>query len=362
MGSIETRHKPDGAVTYRAKIRIKGYPSQTASFGRRTDAKRWISQTEAAIHRGKHFDEVEGRRRTLAEAIDRYVAEELPKKSRGGNDQHAQFQWWREALGAFYLANINPAMISEARDRLLREPRMAKRGERKRNLRPRSAATVARYMAALSRLFSVAIKEWQWLADNPFRRVSKPREPAGRIRFLSTDERERLLAVCRKLNPVLYTVVVVAISTGMRRDEIMSLRWEQVDFANERITLIKTKNGEPRSVPIKGACKTLLQQHAVVRRIDSDLLFPGQNPASPIEFQKDWRKALAQAEIGNFRFHDLRHTAASYLAEGSASLLEIAHVLGHKTLSMVKRYAHLTEQSQHRVVEQMNKRIFGDEH
>jgi integrase len=101
-----------------------------------------------------------------------------------------------------------------------------------------------------------------------------------------------------------------------------------------------------------------------VRRIDSNLLFPAkeitpQKPQKPINLRRDWEAALKVAEIQDFKFHDLRHSAASYLAMNGASLAEIAEVLGHKTLQMVKRYAHLSEGHTARVVESMNQKIFG---
>jgi len=96
-----------------------------------------------------------------------------------------------------------------------------------------------------------------------------------------------------------------------------------------------------------------------VKNIDTDLLFPGRKRNQPIDIRVAWEKALTKAEITNFRFHDLRHSAASYLAMNGATLTEIADILGHKTLQMVKRYSHLTEQHTSKVVSKMNKQIFG---
>ena len=119
---------------------------------------------------------------------------------------------------------------------------------------PRSPATVVRYMAAMSHAYSIAMREWQWVEDSPLRRVSKPKEPPARCRFLDDDERQALLVACKaSTSPHLYTVVVLALSTGMRRGEILSLRWPQVDLARGRIVLDKTKNGDRRNVPLDWA-------------------------------------------------------------------------------------------------------------
>jgi integrase len=103
-----------------------------------------------------------------------------------------------------------------------------------------------------------------------------------------------------------------------------------------------------------------MQQHATVRRMDTVLVFPDATGKRPAGIREAWEYALKRANIADFRFHDLRHTFASYLAMNGASLLEIAEVLGHKTLAMVKRYAHLTEAHTRSVVEQMNRAVFGE--
>jgi len=140
----------------------------------------------------------------------------------------------------------------------------------------------------------------------------------------------------------------------------MSLRWQQVDLAGAMIRLEVTKNGERRALPLAGHALELVKERAKVRRIDTDLLFPSKvNPAQPIDLRTPWETALKQAGIDDFRWHDLRHSAASYLAMNGATLAEIAEVLGHKTLAMVQRYAHLSEQHTAAVVARMNERIFG---
>jgi integrase len=140
--------------------------------------------------------------------------------------------------------------------------------------------------------------------------------------------------------------------------ELLSLTWPNVDFQRSIIRLLETKNGESRAVPLTGFALKEIQRLAKVRRIDSLYVFPGRNEASPVNLWGAWRYAILRAGIENFRFHDLRHSAASYLAMNGASLAEIAEVLGHKTLSMVKRYTHLSEQHTARVVERMNTAIF----
>ena len=221
-------------------------------------------------------------------------------------------------------------------------------------------ATVVRYLAVLSHLYTVASSEWEWLETNPVRRVRRPKLPRGRVRFLDKDELSALLSACQQSDhPCLYPIVVLAVSTGMRHGEILGLRWQDVDLARNRLTLEQTKNGDRRSVPLVGRARAVISEYARVRRIDTPLVFPSRRkPRVPADFRKPWAKAVETAGLENFRFHDLRHTCASYLAMSGATLAEISEVLGHKTLAMVKRYAHLSESHTTKVVERMNGTMF----
>ena len=260
--------------------------------------------------------------------------------------------WWKAELGSFSLADISPAMIAEKRDYLAS-------GITKRNTK-RSSSTVVRYMAALSHAFTIAVKEWGWLEDSPMRRVTKPKEPRGRVRFLSDEERVRLLSECKKSeSETLYLAVVLALSTGARRMEILGLQWQDIDLQRGFITLHETKNGERRALPLAGHALEIMKQHAKVRHVNCAFVFPSKNFKNPIDLRTPFENALKRAEITDFRWHDLRHSCASYLAMNGASLAEIAEILGHKTLQMVKRYAHLSDTHTSKVVARMNEKIFG---
>jgi integrase len=141
---------------------------------------------------------------------------------------------------------------------------------------------------------------------------------------------------------------------------LLSLRWPDVDLKRGTLTFHQTKNGERRAVPLTGQALALMGQHAKVRRLDTMLVFPNATGKRPVGIREAFEGAVERAGIVDFRFHDLRHTFASYLAMNGASLLEIAEVLGHKTLAMVKRYAHLCEAHTRGVVERMNRAVFGE--
>jgi integrase len=260
--------------------------------------------------------------------------------------QTQQLAYWRQHLGHNRLSDITPGIIAEHRDILAQT---------------RKSSTVRRYLAALSHAFTIAVKEYQWLSDNPCGKIRKPPEPRGRVRYLSEDERQRLLDACKvSRNPYLHTVVILALSTGARKMELLSLTWRNVDIQRCIITLQDTKNGERRVLPLTGYALELVRQHAKIRRIDSLLVFPNLRGTQPASVREAWEHAVRRARIHDFRFHDLRHSAASYLAMSGASLVEIAEILGHKTLSMVKRYTHLSESHTRNVVARMNAAVFGE--
>jgi integrase len=351
MASIVERKLAGGKKSYQVTIRLKGFHTQTASFARMTDAKRWAGATEAAMREGRYFRTSQARKHTLSDLIDRYIKEVIPSKGRFGKDQETQLKWWKDQLGPYLICDIAPAMIAEGRDRLLAEKTCRKK--------LRSPATVVRYLAALSHAFSVAVKEWEWISENPATKVRKPREPEGRTRFLNPAEIKRLMDTCRENpNPFLYPIVVLALSSGMRFSEILRLRWEDIDLERQLLVIKKTKNKERRTIPLAGPALELLRELESQSPSDVGLVFTVEGSKKPVDIRNAWLRAKVEAEISNFRFHDLRHTAASYLAMNGATTLEIAEILGHKTLAMVKRYAHLSEPHTRGVIESLVGKLF----
>ena len=360
MAYIEKRTSSNGKTTYRVQIRVKGRPQEAASFDRLTDAKRWGTQTEAAIRESRYFHSTAGKGKTLADAIDRYSHDILPNL-KDQRPRRIHLAWWRGKIGATSINDITPALLTECRDNLKATPYKSGKTEK-----PRSDATVNRYLASLSPVMKAASDDWEWITDNPCRKVRRGRESRGRTRFLSTDERNRLLAACDQATdtPELKTLVLLAITTGGRRGELSGLRWRDVDLKRNRVIFVDTKNGETRAAPLAGPALNAMQEWAKVRPLDSTTpVFPGRTDKTknkPLDFQRAWMTALKRAEVADFRFHDLRHTAASYLAMNGAGLREIADILGHKTLAMVQRYSHLTQDHKAAVVERMAKAVFED--
>src|SRR5437667_3426602 len=212
MASIQRRTWIDNEggqrTSYRVQIRKRGFPPVTATFERKTDADSWAKATETDMRRRRYFPQHEAERRTLADLVERQLETVKADRLHDYERQRVILGWWKEKLGAYTLATLTPDLIGQHRDKLQTEEGV-------------SPSTVNRYLSALSKAFSNAVKEWYWLPDNPMARVSKKPEPRGIVRFLSDEERARLLEACRKSEyKPLYLLVLFAITTGMRRGEL----------------------------------------------------------------------------------------------------------------------------------------------
>lgn len=357
MGTITKRTDSKGNTSYMARVRQRGVPHSTKTFHRKTDAAAWISQQEVKIRQGLYLDDVEAKRHTLKEAIDRYQGEFECDVNR-----RCHLRRWSEILGVRLLSSIDDVIISDALSQM-----KPQEGRTKNN--KLSAGSVRVHICSLSAVFKAA-RRWGWVKKNPVRDVERPGQGKGRVRFLDNDEKERLLAACKESRyPHLYLIVKLALSTGMRKEEILSLKWRNVQFDRERIILERTKNGDRRNVPLKGDALVLLKQHAKVRRLDTEFLFPGEKPSPQKECKAvpanerhfditaAWNAARKEANLIDFRFHDLRHTSASYFAMNGATIVDISGVLGHRGIATTQRYTHLSDSHIADTVESMNRRF-----
>jgi integrase len=211
--------KKDGSITYHAEVRRHPAKPIRQKFRTLTAAKNWVRETETAILNGQQIPDNKARKLTLNDLIDQYLRLHLNKHPRRLKDQTPHLNWWRERYGTRVLMNITSGLLAEAREELLA-------GITSRNL-PRTNSTVNRYFSSLSKAFTLAYQEWQWITDNPFKRITKLKENKGRSRFLNRDELNRFLDCCKQSrNPHLFGMVLIAFSMGMRFGEIANIRWK----------------------------------------------------------------------------------------------------------------------------------------
>lgn len=317
-----------------AEIRIKGQPRTVKTFPTKGEAKLWANETESKLRRGGSIT-----RETLGWLINEF-------KEGRGLETYAEnvLTWWDDRLGSCKLSELRKADFLEARRALQKLPK--KKGEG-----ALSPATVNRRMAAVSAVLTYGIEELCLLETNPAH-VSSIEENNERDRLLTDDERTRLMAACKAHDePALYALVRAAMITGARAGELLALRWSDVDTDHGVVRITKntrrdrTKNTDSRPVPIAGEALEILKARKKVRRIDNDLVFYNQHSGGPYNYRQHWAAVKKQAGIDDFKFHDLRHQAASELAMAGVSLMQIGALLGHRSAQMTKRYAHYSDQA-----------------
>jgi integrase len=314
----------------------------------------------------RHFPHTRAQHITFDELLPRYRTSVLLEASPVGRaTAERHLAWWREHLGTLPLADITADRIAEARDILAAQA--CPRGRRNEAVLTkasptasgtRSGATINRYMSTLSHLLSTAVTQWRLIDKNPVHDIARKKESRGRVRFLGNDERVALLQACATSAwPPLQALVLLAISTGARRGELIRLRWADVtlESSSPQAIIHDTKNGDARRLPLVGRALEAMRRLQLSNQGSSPLVFPSlKHPDRPYyAFDAHWYAALSRAGLSDFRFHDLRHTCASYLASQGASLLEIADVLGHRTMNMVKRYSHLAQNHKVAVIKRM---------
>ncbi|MDO5305060.1 MAG: site-specific integrase [bacterium] len=200
----------------------------------------------------------------------------------------------------------------------------------------RSNATINRYCAVISKMFNLLIADGK-LVKNPCKFSPKLRENNYKIRYLKEDEQKRLFNC---LDEFLYIkpIIILALYTGMRKGEILNLKWSQIDFKNEFIDILKSKSGKERKIPIAGKVKEVLSE---LGKNGEEFIFINPETNKPYnDIKKSFSSLLKKAQIENFRFHDFRHTVATRLVESGVDLLIVKEILGHSNIETTMRYAH----------------------
>jgi len=302
--------------------------------------------------------EVAAEETTLQEAVSLYLAAYTGRDS----TREQRLAVWVRIMGNTPLHAITPDDVDRGMALLAGEaPRVYSGLDAdgnaifKRKGTKRSGSTLNRYLTALAALFTWARKNrvLPRTHESPTRHTDKAPEGRGRVRFLTDAERGRLLSACRQSPwPRLYLLVLMAITTGARRGELLGLQWRDVDLDRAEATLHDTKNGDRRLLILIPPVIAELEKFAPTdAHTSTALVFRSRlRPSQPYASAKAFNEAVQAADIKNFRFHDCRHCTASYLAQNGASLLEIADTLGHRQLRMVQRYAHLNTDSRRRLM------------
>jgi integrase len=316
MASIRSKNSK-----WQARIK-RGAILAEKTFLNKRDAERWARLTEAEIERGEYqapASKSAGRLpETLNDILTRYDLEVTPQHRSATTRFNIGIL--QRTLGNTPLNTLNAQVIAKWRD------------ERLKTVKP---PTVARGLNTLSAILNHARKEWCYTITNPILDIKRPSQGQPRTRRLEVGEEARLLEA---LETRYGRVARFALATGMRRGEILSLTWRNVDWTGRVALLPLTKNGEARRVPLSSAAIQVLEEVRIepVQSIKGVVF-----EMNPIALDKAWRKACKQATVVDLHFHDLRHEAISRFFELGLNPMEVASISGHKTLVMLKRYTHL---------------------
>jgi integrase len=366
--------KLSNGSSFRVEVRRNYTFLQAKTFSSESDAKQWAEDFESKLEKILSF-KPKKLKKLSPEKVDELGGQDLFHKlgielnfitfdalaneymanwSGKDNNQLNRAAYWLKEFRDTPIKAIKTKHIRKAIEKLSKRNTLKTDGSGDRSDKPLSSNTVIRYKVVLSAIFKFAIKK-DYLTDNPVNGIDV--QAASNIinRYLTEDELSNLMRVCKRSSwEKLHLLVLMAITTGMRKSELTGLRWSDIDFKKNLAKLDDTKNGEPRLNPIPAPAMAELLNF---REVGNGLIFHSPTkPDTAFDFTKRWKAALKEAGIENFRFHDLRHTAASYLVMGGATLYEAAEILGHKSTETTKRYAHLSTDHKAKVAE----RIMGD--
>jgi integrase len=282
---------------WQARIKRDGFPDQVKSFEAKAEAERWARSVESDMDRGSYVSYTEAQKTTLADLIQRYMVEVLPSMKGAPEDSIRLRAICRRPICKNSIAALTPTKIAAYRDLRLTEV---------------APGTVVRELAYLSSIINHGRREWGINANNPVALVRKPAQPKGRERVLTSAERERLLVELQptgRRNVWMLSVVLLALETGMRRSELLALRWGDINLDRRTATLHMTKNGESRVVPLSTSA---VQTLTTMPRSICGAVFPITACALAANFDK----AVERAKLPDLHFHDLRHTAITHMATG----------------------------------------------
>ena len=311
---------------YHVQIRRRGQ-SITRTFDRLATAKSWIPKIEGDIERQLYVDTSGTERTTVLELLQRYQRQISPSH-KGQQVEAYRLRTLKKHLGALRLIHLTNKEIASYRDDRLKEI---------------SPSSLKRELTILSRVLTIASRDWGIsIPQNPVKMISLPKADKARTRRLEAGEKERLL---QSTNLELHRIIVLALETGMRRGEILSIKKSHIDFNKSVLFIPSTKTDTPRTIPLSSAAVTSLRGQLRASQEESGGVIPlHECPLFTYSLRGlsgAFLRLCRRLNIDNLHFHDLRHEATSRLFEKGLNPVEVATITGHKDTKMLMRYTHL---------------------
>ena len=307
-------------ATWQVQIRRHGHAPLSRTFRLKSDAELWARQKEAQLDRGELPVDIRAlRSHTLAHLLERYAATIVPRKRSADRERYMLRVVLRHPMARLSLHRLTPAEVARYRDDRL----VAVSGD-----------TVRRELAIVRHCLEVARSEWGFVMSvNPVRQVKLPRPSNPRERRATATELELLLSACEATSSRwLPALIQLAVETGMRRSELLAMRWDDVDMVARTVLLRATKNGHPRTVPLSPRALEIIRD---TPRVGDTVLVVSANAV-----RLAWGRLRRRAGVSGLRFHDLRHEAVSRFFEKGLNMPEVAAISGHRDPRMLMRYTH----------------------
>ncbi len=335
MASI--RKLPSG--NYQVQIRITGLTPVTRTFSKKKDATAFVKTVEGDSELQRKLGRATANIPSFKQLCFSYM------EQYSGKDQTtvSRLDWWNKQFGDVPVTKIDEFMVDDGLMKLFKKGR--------------TGSTINRYKSTLSAVFIYFIRHPDFKRagfTNPVRKESVSRFPENpsKNRFLDETEQQSLLETCRNSHwNRLYLLVLMALTTGARKGELLRIKWSDIDFVKRTASLGVTKNGKPRLLPLT---QPVIEELMKFRENTQFLVFPSTvSRTTPFDIKKAWLKGLNDSGIGKCRFHDLRHTAASNLVRAGRTLFEVGTLLGHSSTTMTARYSHLAIQDTQAMVDKV---------
>ena len=332
MATFSKRRNKTGSTRYMAQVRVRPFKPTSQTFPSLEEAKEWARALEDDLRRQRDHESASTSltQLTISKLIEEYREDPETKALRYYDSLSLLLAWWANIYGSEKVLKLSVLKLRAARDKL-------RRG--------RKPSTVNRYLSAMrscwnwGRAAGLIPQDHSW----PTRLLLK--EDNERQRYLSDDELKPLIEAAEAHSPTMHAAIVVSVACGLRQGELINLKWSDIDLDGQRLRIMRTKTDKPRTVYLPSAAVDALRTLKRSGIVSTKAVFLAQNgiPLNRGTIRVRWLEVRDAAGLRNFRWHDLRHSCASFLAQQGATLLEIASVLGHRSTAVTRRYAHLVE-------------------
>ena len=339
-------------IAYKVDIRHKGYkPIYKTFVGKNAkevykEAKLWADDIELQIRKGTYKENVQAinnsvmQIETMEELINYFSKNIAPKRYSMYEKYSVMYEWWKKQIGNIKVKELTTSILVSCKQILITEK--VQTGKNK--FITRGNSTINKYIMCLSAVLTYAVRQLELIAVNPVSKVELMKKPNGRTRFLTDDEIPILTLACKKHSEMTLLFFLLLLYTGGRYNEVRTLKVENIDFKNNRVLYLNTKNKTSRGIGIDKKFADFIKKYLKKNNIKTGYIFFNKEKNTLVFMKSVLEKIIKESGIKDFHIHDLRHTFASTAAKNGASLLDIAILLGHKSLVMARRYSHLTLQ------------------